>query len=64
MTEPLKLNLKKKEPLKLNLKKTEDDQPVVVAPSMTIPAAGGIKIILKNARIHADKVIIKKVEKK
>jgi CO dehydrogenase/acetyl-CoA synthase beta subunit len=63
--EPLKLTLKK-EPLKLTLKKQgeEAQAPVVSAPELSIPAGGGVHIILKNARIHADKVIIKKIEKK
>lgn len=39
-------------------------QPVLTAPTLSLPASGGVRIILKNARIHADKVIIKKVDKK
>ena len=34
--------------------------PVAFAPEVSMPAAGGIKIILKNAKIYAEKVIIKK----
>lgn len=37
---------------------------VISAPTVTLPASGGFKIILKNAKIHAEKVIIKKVDKK
>jgi len=36
--------------------------PVVAAPAMTVPGGGGIKLILINAKIYADKVIIKKVD--
>ena len=64
---PLKLTLKKQQPLKLTLKKKEGEetqQPVISAPEFSIPAGGGVQIILKNAKIHADKVIIKKIEKK
>lgn len=39
-------------------------EPVMTAPTMTLPAGGGIRIILKNARIYADKVIIKKADKR
>ncbi|MFH1788674.1 MAG: hypothetical protein ABH834_04785 [Candidatus Altiarchaeota archaeon] len=62
---PLKLNLKKK-PLRLTLKKKDDGaqlapaQAVASVPELSLPAGGGIQIILKNAKIHADKVIIKK----
>ncbi|MFH1835547.1 MAG: hypothetical protein ABH851_05115 [Methanobacteriota archaeon] len=74
MTEkkPLKLKLSKK-PLKLKLRKksVEEgstleavDEPIITAPQLSFPAGGGLQIILKNAKIHADKVIIKKVEKK
>jgi len=39
--------------------------PVAVAELPTMPiAAGGFKIILKNARIHAERVIIRSIEKK
>ncbi|MCK9152177.1 CO dehydrogenase/CO-methylating acetyl-CoA synthase complex subunit beta [Methanobacterium alcaliphilum] len=34
--------------------------PVVSAPELTVPASGGVKIIFKNAKIYAEKVIIKK----
>ncbi len=38
--------------------------PTLRAPTAVIPAAGGIRIILKNAKIHAEKVIIKPAPKK
>lgn len=67
---PLKLKLNRK-PLKLKLKKKEGEAPaqtrgqsILSAPELSLPAGGGIQIILKNAKIHADKVIIKKIEKK
>jgi acetyl-CoA decarbonylase/synthase complex subunit beta len=34
--------------------------PVMMAPEFAIPASGGVKIIFKNAKIYAEKVIIKK----
>lgn len=34
--------------------------PVAYVPELTVPTAGGIKIILKNAKVYAEKVIIKK----
>jgi acetyl-CoA decarbonylase/synthase complex subunit beta len=34
--------------------------PVMAAPEMTLPAAGGFRIVLKNAKIYAEKVIIKR----
>jgi len=38
---------------------------VAVATLPTLPiSAGGFKIILKNAKIHAEKVIIRSIEKK
>lgn len=58
--------------LKLNVKKPgEGDGNNVItpetkeisAPMVSLPESGGIRIILKNARIHAEKVIIKKIEK-
>jgi acetyl-CoA decarbonylase/synthase complex subunit beta len=33
---------------------------VAYAPELSMPAGGGVKIILKNAKIYAEKVIIKK----
>ena len=38
--------------------------PTLRAPTAMIPAAGGFRIILKNAKIHAEKVIIKIAPKK
>ncbi len=38
--------------------------PTLRAPTAMIPAAGGFRIILKNAKIHAEKVIIKPAPKK
>ena len=38
--------------------------PTLRAPTAMIPAAGGFKIILKNAKIHAEKIIIKPAPKK
>ena len=37
-----------------------EETPVAYAPELTIPASGGVKIILKNAKVYAEKVIIKK----
>ncbi len=34
--------------------------PVTMAPEISMPAAGGVKIIFKNAKIYAEKVIIKR----
>jgi acetyl-CoA decarbonylase/synthase complex subunit beta len=34
--------------------------PVMAAPEMTLPAAGGFRVVLKNAKIYAEKVIIKR----
>ncbi len=34
--------------------------PVAYAPELTMPSSGGVKIIFKNAKIYAEKVIIKK----
>jgi acetyl-CoA decarbonylase/synthase complex subunit beta len=41
-----------------------DMQTVIQSPTMQIPTSGGFKIILKNAKITAEKVIIKRIEKK
>ena len=30
------------------------------APELSLPSSGGVKIIFKNAKIYAEKVIIKK----
>jgi len=37
--------------------------PVASAPEMSMPVSGGTKIIFKNAKIYAEKVIIKKAKK-
>lgn len=37
--------------------------PVASAPEMSMPMSGGTKIIFKNAKIYAEKVIIKKTKK-
>jgi len=34
--------------------------PVAYAPELTMPSSGGVKIIFKNAKVYAEKVIIKK----
>lgn len=34
--------------------------PVAMAPEIALPASGGVKIIFKNAKIYAEKVIIKR----
>jgi len=34
--------------------------PVAYAPELTLPSSGGVKIIFKNAKVYAEKVIIKK----
>lgn len=39
---------------------SEEDKHVATVPAMSFPGTGGITIILKNARIYADKVIVKK----
>lgn len=33
---------------------------VAYAPEISMPASGGVKIILKNAKVYAEKVIIKR----
>lgn len=37
--------------------------PVATAPEMSMPMSGGVKIIFKNAKIYAEKVIIKRSKK-
>lgn len=54
--EPEKVEAVSKEP---EVKDTPMAQ-VAYAPELSMPAAGGVKIILKNAKIYAEKVIIKK----
>ena len=34
--------------------------PIAYAPELTVPSSGGLKIIFKNAKVYAEKVIIKK----
>ncbi|QHN08348.1 CO dehydrogenase/CO-methylating acetyl-CoA synthase complex subunit beta [Methanothermobacter sp. THM-2] len=55
------------EPIEEDVKETYTEEspiqegvPVMAAPEMTLPAAGGFRIILKNAKIYAEKVIIKR----
>jgi len=55
------------EPTEEDVKETSTEEapiqegvPVMAAPEMTLPAAGGFRIILKNAKIYAEKVIIKR----
>ncbi len=38
--------------------------PMATLPTTAIAAGGGFKIILKNAKIHAERVIVKRIEKK
>ena len=33
---------------------------IAYAPEISMPASGGVKIILKNAKIYAEKIIIKR----
>jgi acetyl-CoA decarbonylase/synthase complex subunit beta len=39
------------------------EEPVITAPRMEIPDTDGVTILLKNARIYAEKVIVKRTEK-
>lgn len=39
------------------------DTPVAYLPQMSVPGSNGVRIILKNAKVYAEKVIIKKEEK-
>lgn len=55
---PLKLNIKK--PLKLKIKGKGGEKPVMAGDIES--TAGGITIILKNAKIYAEKVIIKRAD--
>ncbi len=59
---PLKVSIKKK-PLKLKVKGGDKSETSVSAPELSLSAGEGIRIIFQNAKIHADKVIIKRVEK-
>ncbi len=60
---PLKLKIKK--PLKVDDKKISEEksEAILTSPEMSLYGGGGIKIIFQNAKIHAEKVIIRKVEK-
>lgn len=60
MTEPLKLTVKK--PLKLKIREDEGNQEI--SAGTVTSSAGGITIIFKNAKIHAEKVIIKRSDEK
>jgi acetyl-CoA decarbonylase/synthase complex subunit beta len=39
---------------------TENFVPVLSSPELSVPASGGVKIVFKNAKIYAEKVIIKR----
>jgi acetyl-CoA decarbonylase/synthase complex subunit beta len=41
----------------------DDTTPVAYLPEMSVPGSDGVRIILKNARVYAEKVIIKKERK-
>ena len=43
---------------------TEAIQAEIIPQGIALPTSGGFKIILKNAKITADKIIIKRIEKK
>jgi acetyl-CoA decarbonylase/synthase complex subunit beta len=47
------------------LELTEDDSaaPVAYLPEMSVRGTDGVRIILKNAKVYAEKVIIKKDKK-
>lgn len=59
----LKLNIKKPSEQAAEDSSTTLQGAEITAPTISLPDSGGIRIILKNAKIHAEKVIIKKVEK-
>ncbi len=54
-----------KKPLKLKIKK-KDSSTTTATPKAQVPATehipqtGGIKLVLKNAKIHIDQIIIRK----
>lgn len=52
-------------PVEAALEMKEEEVPAapLALPTATIAAGGGFKIILKNAKIHAEKLIIKRTEK-
>ncbi|KZX10393.1 CO dehydrogenase/CO-methylating acetyl-CoA synthase complex subunit beta [Methanobrevibacter filiformis] len=39
---------------------TPEYAPVMTSPEISVPASGGVRIVFKNAKIYAEKVIIKK----
>ncbi|OPY24036.1 MAG: Acetyl-CoA decarbonylase/synthase complex subunit beta 1 [Methanobacterium sp. PtaU1.Bin097] len=41
----------------------DNDAPVAYLPQMSVPGSDGVRIILKNAKVYAEKVIIKKEQK-
>jgi len=49
---------------KTDLEIPTSPETVIQSPTIQLPATGGFKIILKNAKITAEKVIIKRIEKK
>ncbi len=59
----LKLNIKKPSEQAAGNGNTVTQGTEITSPIISLPESGGIRIILKNAKIHAEKVIIKKVEK-
>jgi len=60
MAEPLKLKVK--EPMKFKIKGDEGKEGI--SAGTITSSAGGITIIFKNAKIHAEKVIIKRSDEK
>lgn len=52
------------DPISESLEIEEDnDAPVAYLPQMSVPGSDGVRIILKNAKVYAEKVIIKKEQK-
>lgn len=41
-------------------KEEAEETPTVYAPELALPTSGGVRIVLKNAKIYAEKIIIKK----
>lgn len=41
-------------------KEEAEETPAVYAPELALPTSGGVRIVLKNAKIYAEKIIIKK----
>jgi CO dehydrogenase/acetyl-CoA synthase beta subunit len=62
MAEPLKLKIK--EPLKLKLRDDKGKGTGEISAGTLTSSAGGITVIFKNAKIHAEKVIIKRSNEK